>query len=394
MSVYMDFAATSAIRPDPVVDAVAGFLRAVGATPGRGAYGRAAEAGRVALRCRTRLARLFGIPGDPGRIVFTHNATHALNIALNGTLRRGDAVVVSAFDHNAVLRPVRALERERGVEVRMIDGAPDGSLDLDQAARAIEGARVVAINGVSNVLGTRLPVEVLAGMARDAGALVLLDAAQMAGHLPLDVQAMNVDMLAITGHKGLLGPQGIGALWIRDGVEVEPLLRGGTGGDSRMEDMPRPLPDRLEAGTLNSPGIAGLEAGAAWLEDAGVARLHERLDALKHRLIDGLVALDGITVLSPGTPGGAPIVTFVADSAEPGEVAGRLDRLGIACRAGLHCAPLAHRVLGTAETGAVRMSLGWCSTTDDVDAALRAVERSLAGPVTNGDSKTQRMQDG
>ena len=384
----MDFAATSALRPPEVVDAVAAFLRDVGATPGRGAYGRAAEAGRVALRCRTRLARLFGIPGDPGRIVFTSNATHALNTALWGTLRRGDAVVVTAFEHNAVLRPVHALATERGIEVRRIDGAPDGSVDLEQAARMIDGARVVAINGVSNVLGTRLPIEVLAGLARDAGALVLLDAAQMAGHVPLDVQALNVDLLALTGHKGLLGPQGIGALWIREGVEVEPLLRGGTGGDSRLEEMPAPLPDRLEAGTLNSPGIAGLDAGVAWLERTGVAALHERLEALKHRLIDGLLALDGLSVLSPGTPGGAPIVTFCSSATEPGELAGRLDRLGVACRSGLHCAPGAHRVLGTLDTGAVRLSLGWCSTAADVDTALHAVERALAGPVTTGNSHT------
>ncbi len=384
----MDFAATSALRPPEVVDAVTAFLRDVGATPGRGAYGRAAEAGRVALRCRTRLARLFGIPGDPGRMVFTSNATHALNTALWGTLRRGDAVVVTAFEHNAVLRPVQALARERGVEVRSIDGAPDGSLDLDQAERLIDGARVVSINGVSNVLGTRLPIEVLAGMARDAGALVLLDAAQMAGHVPLDVQALNVDLLAITGHKGLLGPQGIGALWIRDGVEVEPLLRGGTGGDSRLDDMPRALPDRLEAGTLNSPGIAGLDAGVAWLERVGVAALHQRLELLKHRLIDGLLALDGVGVLSPGTAGGAPIVTFRSSATEPGELAGRLDRLGVACRSGLHCAPGAHRVLGTLDTGAVRLSLGWSSTANDVDAALHAVERALAGPVTTGNSHT------
>ncbi|HEX6587519.1 MAG TPA: aminotransferase class V-fold PLP-dependent enzyme [Longimicrobiales bacterium] len=386
MSVYLDFAATSALRPPEVVDAVTAFLRDVGATPGRGAYGRAADAGRMALRCRTRLARLFNIPGDPGRIGFMSGATHALNTALWGTLRRGDAVVVTQFDHNAVLRPVRALERERGIEVRIVEGAPDGSLDLDGAARMIAGARVVVVNGVSNVLGTRLPIEALAGLARDAGALVLLDAAQMAGHLPLDVQALNVDLLAITGHKALLAPQGIGALWVREGVDVEPLLRGGTGGDSRLDDMPRALPDRLEAGTLNSAGIAGLDAGVAWLEREGVAALHARLDALRHRLLDGLVALPGTRVLSPGTPGGAPIVTLTAEEVEPSELAARLDRLGVACRAGLHCAPLAHRVLGTEQSGAVRLSLGWASTAADVDAAIDAVERALTGPVTTGDS--------
>ena len=386
MNAYMDFAATSALRPPEVVEAVTAFLRDVGATPGRGAYGRAADAGRLALRCRTRLARLFNIPGDPGRIAFTSNATHALNTALWGTLRRGDAVVVTAFDHNAVLRPVRALERERGIEVRVVDGMPDGSVDLDAATRAIEGARVVVVNGVSNVLGTRLPIEALAGLARDAGAIVLLDGAQMAGHLPLDVHALGVDLLAITGHKALLAPQGIGALWVRDGIDVEPLLRGGTGGDSRLEDMPRALPDRLEAGTLNSAGIAGLDAGVAWLEREGVAVLHARLETLKHRLLDGLLALPGLRVVSPGTAGGAPIVTFVAEDVEAGELAGRLDRLGVACRAGLHCAPLAHRVIGTYETGAVRLSLGWSSSADDVDLALGAVERALTGPVTTGDS--------
>lgn len=386
MSVYLDFAATSALRPAEVVEAVAAYLRDCGASPGRGAYGRATDAGRLALRCRNRIARLFNVPGDTGRIVFTANATHAINTALWGTLRRGDAVVVSDFDHNAVLRPARALERERGVEVRVVPGAPDGSVDLDAAARMIAGARVVVVNGASNVIGTRLPVETLASLAREAGALVLLDAAQIAGHLPLDVQTMRVDLLALTGHKGLLGPQGIGALWIRDGVEVEPMLRGGTGGDSRLEDMPRALPDRLEAGTVNAPGIAGLDAGLEWLERAGIGALHERLDALKRELIDRLAAFDGVRVLSPGTPGGVPIVSFVADAAPAAEVATRLDRLGIACRAGLHCAPRVHRMLGTAEQGAVRLSLGWCSTAADVGAAIEAVERALAGPVRTGNT--------
>jgi cysteine desulfurase / selenocysteine lyase len=237
---------------------------------------------------------------------------------------------------------------------------------------------------VSNVLGSVLPLRELAGRAHDAGALLVVDAAQSAGHLPIDAAAMGIDLLAFTGHKGLLGPQGTGGLWVRDGVEVDATVLGGTGGDSDAEGMPRLLPDRLEAGSMNGPGIAGLLAGVEWLAARGVDALHRDGAALKTRLRAGLAALDGVRVLSPAAPDGAAIVTVEIDGMDPAGAAGRLDREhGVLARAGLHCAPETHEMLGTATRGALRFSLGWASTGGDVERAIRAVA-ALAAETTAG----------
>jgi cysteine desulfurase / selenocysteine lyase len=375
--VYLDYAATSALRPPEVVAAVTAYLTDIGATPGRSGHTRAVDAGRIALRSRRALARFFNIPGDPGRIAFQLNATHALNTALHGTLKPGDRLVRTEFDHNAVRRPAAALAAG-GVEVAVLPGRPDGSVDPDEARALIRGskrsAQLVALPHVSNVLGHRLPLRQLSDLAHAEGALVLVDAAQSAGHIRVDVQALGIDILAFTGHKGLLGPQGVGGLWVREGLDVGPLLRGGTGGDSLPEEMPETYPDHLEAGTLNGPGIAGLLAGIEWLEARGMASLHRQESELKGRLHAALDAMAGIVVQSPPDPDGAGIVTFTSGSLPAEELAGRLEREhGIQCRSGLHCAPEAHRVLGTLATGAVRFSLGWASTAADVDRALEAV---------------------
>jgi len=386
---YLDYAATSAVRPPQVVQAVHDFLVNVGASPGRGGYARSVESGRLAFRCRRAVARVMGLPGDPGRVAFMLNATHALNTAIQGVVRQGDAVVITAFDHNAVLRPVHALARTRGVEVRQIPGAPDGSLDMEVAARHLEGARLLVVNAVSNVLGTVLPLEELAALARERGVLVLVDAAQSAGHLPHDPAGMGAHMVAFTGHKSLLGPQGTGGLWVAEGVDVLPLCSGGTGGNSRLREMPESYPDHLEAGTPNAPGICGLLAGCDHVLAEGVDAIHAREAALKATLHDGLSAIRGVRVLSPFTrgPGGA-LVTLVVDGMSPADVARKLEAdWQVLGRAGLHCAPEAHRLLGSLESGALRLSLGWASTPEDVDQALRGVDAiaaSLRSPVPGG----------
>ncbi|HEX2204262.1 MAG TPA: aminotransferase class V-fold PLP-dependent enzyme, partial [Longimicrobium sp.] len=267
--VYLDYAATSAPRPDAVADAVAAYLRDVGATPGRSGHRLAVEAGRVALRCRRALAALFGVRGDPGRIAFQPNVTYALNAALLGLLEPGDRVVRTRYDHNAIRRPVAALAR-RGVAETVVSGRADGSVDLDELDRALRGARLLVFPHAGNVLGNVLPLAEMAARAHAHGALVLVDAAQTAGRLPIDVEAMGIDLLAFTGHKGLLGPQGTGGLYVREGVEVDPLFSGGTGGESHSADMPLAMPDRLEAGTQNGPGLAGLLAGVEWVRAEGV----------------------------------------------------------------------------------------------------------------------------
>lgn len=375
--VYLDYAATSAVRPPEVAGAVAGYLRDVGATPGRAGHARALDAGRLVLRCRRALCDLFRAPGDPGRMTLQPSATWALNTALFGLLRPGDAVVRTAYDHNAVRRPVAAL-RARGVEERVLPGRPDGGLELERLAELLSlggrPARLLVVTHASNVLGSVLPLREMAARARAAGALVLVDAAQSAGHLPLDVEDAGVDLLAFSGHKGLLGPQGVGGLWVREGVEVAPLGYGGTGGDSEQEAMPATLPDRLEPGSLNAPGIAGLLAGVEWLRARGVEALHSRAMELKALLRERAAAVRGVRLRSPAAPDGTALVTLTSDRMTADELARRLDREhGVLARAGLHCAPEAHALLGTEAAGAVRLSIGWATTEADVRRAAAAL---------------------
>ena len=372
--IYMDFAATSAIRPPEVTQAIVDYMQDCGASPGRGGHRLAVDASRTAFRCRMAMAKLLGIPGDPGRIAFMFNATHALNTAIWGTVGRGDVVVISAYDHNAVLRPVHRLAQERDVEVRVLNGAHDGSIDLEDAKKKFDGAKLVVLNSASNVLGTPVDVRALTALAHDAGALVLVDAAQSAGHMRMNVAEDEADMVALTGHKGMLGPQGTGALWVREGLDCGPMMRGGTGGDSMLRDMPDAFPDHLEAGTPNAPGIAGLLAGLQWIEKRGVQSLHDHGLELKHRLREGFASLPGVRVLSPAAPEGVALVTIVAEAVDVPTLASRIDREhGVLTRPGLHCAPEVHRILGTEKTGAVRFSLGWSTTAEQVDRAIDAV---------------------
>ncbi|MDT8367705.1 MAG: aminotransferase class V-fold PLP-dependent enzyme [Longimicrobiales bacterium] len=383
---YLDFAATSALRPLPVIEAVRDYLASNGATPGRGSYGVAVEAGRRVFEARRAVLELLGLPGDASRLTFSPNATTSINHVLNRVLGPGDAVVVTDFDHNSVLRPAAWLERNAEVQVRHVHGHADGTLDFAALRNALPGARLLTINAVSNVLGTVLPVAELVEEAHAEEVLVLVDSAQAAGHLEIDYG--EADFVAFTGHKGLLGPQGTGGLWVRPEIDIEPLIAGGTGGDSLNREMPRAFPDRLEAGTLNGPGLAGLAAGAKWVLERGVAPLHAETRRLKEILHEGLSRIPGLTVLSPLAPEGAPIVTVASAEIDAATLAGQLDRHhDVQVRAGLHCAPEVHRLLGTTATGALRFSLGWASTDEDVEVALRAtreVLQSSALPLRSG----------
>lgn len=381
---YMDYAATSAVRPPEVAEAVHDFLTSLGATPGRGGHRLSLEAGRLALKARRAVARILGLPEDPSRVVFTLNATQGLNLALYGILRPKDVVVTTAYDHNAVLRPVHLLVEERGVVNRRVSGDLSGGVDLEEVRRGLDGARLLVVNAVSNVLGTRLPLEELAAEAHRAGALVLVDAAQWAGHFTESLARLGADLVAFTGHKGLLGPQGIGGLWVREGLDPQPVLAGGTGGNSEEREMPAAYPDRLEAGSGNAPGMAGLKAGIEFLERRGVCALHEREMELKSLLWEGLSALPRVRVLSPQGRQGVGIVTITCSKMDPGILAGRLDReWGVMVRYGLNCAPEVHNLLGTGRAGAVRLSLGWASSRADVERAIRAVDAITSPPVVS-----------
>lgn len=383
-TIYLDFAATAAVRPDVVANAVADYLRTTGATPGRSGHGRALDAGRVALRCRMALARLFSIPDDPGRIAFQFNATHALNTALYGTLGPGTALLRTNFDHNAVRRPAADLAR-RGVDERILTLDAEGRYDPGELTDLLDAAgtppTVVTLPHASNVTGTVLPVREVAERAHEVGALVLLDAAQTAGHYPVDVEALGVDLLAFTGHKGLLGPHGIGGLWVREGVDVEPLLRGGTGGDSLPLDMPAAYPDHLEAGSQNGPAIAGLLAGIQWIEAQGPASLRKREVQLRHKLATDLSRVSGVKLLSPMDMEGVGIVAMTLQGWGVDELASVLDRrFGIQTRGGLHCAPGAHEALGTLRSGALRFSIGWSTTETELDRVVGAIRELSTEP--------------
>jgi cysteine desulfurase / selenocysteine lyase len=273
----------------------------------------------------------------------------------------------------------RPLAATAGISETVLPVDAAGRVDLAMAAEALAGARLLVFSHASNLLGSALPMAELTALAHDRGALVLVDAAQSAGHLPIAVEAAGIDLLAFAGHKGLLGPQGVGGLYVRPGLELDPVLAGGTGSESDRVEMPAAMPDRLEAGTQNGPGIAGLLAGVRWVLDRGVERLHAAEIELKGRLHRGLSEVPGVRVLTPPAPEGVGIVTVAVDGQDAAGVADRLDReFGVLVRAGLHCAPEAHRLLGTDRSGAVRFSLGWASTADEVDRAIEAM-RAIAG---------------
>ncbi len=377
--IYLDNAATSWPKPSVVLDAVMHAMRDVGANPGRAGHRLANESGRIVYRAREAVAELFGAP-DPLRVVFGANVTWALNLALRGLLRPGDHVITSSIEHNSVMRPLRALERE-GVALTVVPCAPTGALDPQQVADALRReTTLIALNHASNVVGTVLPVAEMGAIARRHGALLLVDAAQTAGAWPIDFVADGIDLLAFTGHKSLYGPMGTGGLLLGERVDparVAPLARGGTGSRSELEEQPDFCPDKYEAGTPNVPGLAGLEAGVRWVREQGVAALRRQEAALTQRLIDGLRAIPGVTLYGTGDAARqTATVSFNLAGVPPSEAGLRLDEeFAIMCRIGLHCSPACHRTLGTFPEGTVRFGLGAFTTSNEVDAALDAVRQ-------------------
>jgi cysteine desulfurase family protein len=371
-TVYLDNGATSFPKPPPVAAAMAHFTREVGGSPGRSGHRLSQEAARVVFECREALAALIGAP-DARRVAFTLNATQALNTALYGLLRQGDRVLTTSLEHNSTMRPLRDLEHRGviGVEVVPCDGA--WRLDLERLEGALRTRpRLFALVHASNVAGTVQPLRQIGALTRAAGTLLLVDAAQSAGALPIDVAADNVDLLAFTGHKALFGPQGTGGLWCRAGVEPAPLFRGGTGSNSEFEEQPEFWPDRLESGTQNAVGLAGLLAGVSFIAETGLARIRAHELALIERLLDGLRDISGVRVYGPERAAErSPVVSVTFAGLVPSEAGFVLEEgFGVLTRVGLHCAPAAHRALGTYPQGTVRFTPGFFTTAEDIDAAL------------------------
>ena len=381
--IYLDNAATANPKAPGVGEAMARSLADCNANPGHGGHRPAVRATLAVFAARASLARLLGV-ADPSRLVFTSGATAALNQAIWGSLpARGGHVVCSPWEHNAVLRPLWGWRGRSGGTVTVLptrDGRTVATEDLERALRP--ETSLLVLTAASNVTGALQPVVEAGEIARRHGVRFLVDGSQVAGHLPVCLDALPLDLWACPGHKGLLGPQGVGILYVRPGLELAPLLLGGAGFDSASEEPPEASPERYEAGTLNTPGILGLGAAAEYLLGRDLAAAREAEVELLERLVRGLSAVCGVTVHAAREPrGGVGVVSVGIAGWSPGPAADTLDaEFGICARSGLHCAPLAHRALGTAPAGTVRLSLGPFSSEEDVEAALAAVARLAARP--------------
>jgi len=372
--IYLDNAATSFPKPQPVIDAVLDCLKTKGANPGRGAHQIAMAASRVIFEARETLARLFNVD-DSSNIIFTLNATDSLNMGIKGLLEPGDHAVTTSMEHNSVARPLNVLSK-KGVVVTKIKCDAQGYPSTVDVERAInEKTKLIVITHASNLTGTLMPLAEIAGIAHEKNVLFMVDAAQTAGAFPIDIQGLGIDILACSGHKALLGPQGTGVLYIGPHVDLEEAKQGGTGGHSEDPLQPRTRPDRYESGTPNTPGIAGLGAAVKFIEEVGIGSIRKKEDKLTHRLLTGLRKTKGVKIYGPSEDQPrAPVVSFNIDGAGSNEVAFALDKaFEIASRSGLHCAPDAHKTIGTLEEGTVRLSIGYFNTEEEIDAALEAV---------------------
>ncbi len=371
--IYLDNAATTIQKPPEVARAVLEAMSALG-NSARGAHRGSLEAAHTVFGAREKLAGLFGCPRSD-HVIFTCNVTEALNIALSGLLEPGDRAVTTALEHNSVLRPLYRLEEERGIELAVAGADRAGRLDYEELERLVTpGTRLVVCTHASNLTGNVTDIRRAAEIAHAAGALLVVDAAQTAGTRRVNMEELGADVLCFTGHKGLMGPQGTGGMCIRPGVEIRPFKSGGTGVQTYLRQQPPQYPVRLEAGTLNGHGIAGLSAAADWILRTGVEEIEKREASLTRRFHEGVRDVSSVTVYGDFSGEHAAIVTLNIGEMDSGEVADILaEDYGIAVRAGAHCAPRMHEALGTREQGAVRFSFSWFTTEDEIDRAIRAV---------------------
>lgn len=379
MGIYLDNAATTFPKPEQVYRAVDRTLREIGVGSGRGGYARGLGATRLVFEARENLALFFGV-SDSSRIIFTHSATESLNLAVSGLLRAGDHVVTTTMEHNSLVRPLHRAGL-MGVEVTWVEGDRNGLVDSQGIAAAIRpNTRLVAFSHCSNVTGTIQPVAEIASLAHRAGALVLLDAAQSAGLLEIDVRGMQIDLLAVPGHKGLYGPPGTGFLYVVEGIDLDPLLVGGTGGQSSGPDQPVVLPERFESGTLNTPGIAGLSAGIDFLRERGFASLRSKESRQVGYLLEGLRDIPGIAIHGPLTAEErCSVISITVAGLDPSTIGFHLDNdYAISVRTGLHCAFSAHKTIGTLPEGTVRVSTGYFTSDDDIEEFLKAIRTIVA----------------
>ena len=371
----MDNAATSWPKPDIVYNSVICCMKKYGANPGRSSHKMAIEAANILLYTREMLCELFDVT-DPFSMIYTYNTTDSLNLAIKGILKEGDHVITSSMEHNSVLRPLKHLEK-LGVQITIVQADSKGMVDPEDIKKAIKtNTRLIVTTHASNVTGTLLPIEEIGNIARSFGIPYLVDAAQTAGVLPMSFSKLPVDLVAFPGHKGLLGPQGTGVLYIRKGIELKPIRVGGTGSQSEELYQPDFLPDRYEAGTLNTPGIAGLGAGIQYILSKGQQKLLCQQIRLEKMFLDALSQIKNVTIYGPERlEERIGIISINIKDHDSSYISNILsENYGIATRGGLHCAPLAHQTIGTFHQGTVRFSPGIFNTLEDVKLCIKARE--------------------
>lgn len=377
---YCDNAATSFPKPPAVYEAVLHYMQHIGASPGRSSHTLTQKANHIIFNTREKCSALFNAE-DSSRIVFTSNATESINYALFGLLKPGDRVAVTTMEHNSIMRPLRFLQQERHIKVIPIPCTLQGRIDLEALNAVLKtGIQLVVVNHASNVCGTIQPLDAIGADVHAHRALLMVDAAQSAGLIPIDVQAMNIDLLAFSGHKALYGPQGTGGLYIRNGLALQPLKYGGTGSRSDSDEQPDFMPDSFECGTLNGPGIAGLGAGIDFILQQGLLSIRRHGIRLTEHFIEAVRGLPGIHLHGTNDPYSmVPTLSLTVNNRDPAYLARRLnDDFGICCRMGLHCAPQAHRTLGTFPNGTLRVSFGWFNTQEDVETVAASLQASIS----------------
>ena len=375
MSIYLDNAATSFPKPEAVYRAVSDTLQKYGSSPGRGGHKMSMQTDRLIFDVRERIATFFNIPNS-SNVIFTFNVTMGINLVLKGFLKAGDHVLTSSMEHNAVMRPLKRLEKE-GISKTVVKCSNEGFLNPKDIEKEIKpNTKLIVITHASNVVGTILPIREVGEIARKNGIAFFVDAAQSAGLLPIDVQRDNIDMLGCTGHKSLFGPQGTGFLYIKDGLDVKPLIEGGTGSNSESDEMPDFMPDKFQGGTLNTPGIAGLGAGLEFIQKEGLKNIRAKELHLTTEIMNGLKNIKGVKLYGSLNPlDRVAVVSFNIEGKDPSEVGNILnEKYNIMSRVGLHCAPNAHRTIGTFPEGTVRVSVGYFNTEGDIDKLIKAVK--------------------
>ncbi len=378
MEVYFDNAATSYPKPPSVYEAINFTLQHVGANPGRGEHSLSQSANRIIFEARETIAEFFNIPNSRN-IVFTSNGTEAINLALKGFLKPGDHGIISSMEHNSVVRPLNSLKKN-GVNVTIVQCDKEGKLNPDYVFKEIkENTRLIVLTHASNVTGTILPVEEIGEIAAKKGIPLLVDAAQTAGTIPIDVVRNSISLLACPGHKSLLGPQGTGFLYICEGFNLKPLIEGGTGSNSELSEQPDFLPDRFQSGTLNTPGIAGLKAGIEFINKKSIQTIKEHEDMLSNTFINKLKEINRVRIYSPlSIKEKTAVVSFNIKGKDSADIATALDeKYQIMVRVGLHCAPYAHKTIGTFPDGTIRASFSIFNTVHEIDYFIDSLKSIL-----------------